>query len=311
VLFIIGYIPLLPTITLDADLTDTNLTTPAAKPAQKPAKTRRAGAREMPLLSLVVAGVLLYGWVNRAEGHIVAEDGIGYYLGITGSVMMLLLLLYPLRKRLRGLRVIGNVRGWFRLHMLLGVIGPALVLLHSNFSLGSLNSTIALFAMLTVAGSGYIGRFLYAHIHRGLYGKKLNTQEMKAEIAALHDELALDERAREAVNIRLGAFEKRMIGKSLFSSLSQIISGPFARRTLKRQVLTEVRSALKQLPAKERRKAVAAVLQTVNQYLASTARAEAFTFYERMFALWHLLHLPLFFILVLAALAHILAVHLY
>ena len=296
---------------MDTDLTDTSLSAPIAKPAPNPKKNRRAGAREMPVLTLIVAGVLLYGWANRGEGHIVAEEGIGYYLGIIGSVMMLMLLLYPLRKRLRAFRVIGNVRGWFRLHMLLGVIGPTLVILHSNFSLGSLNSTIAFFAMLTVAGSGYIGRFLYAHIHRGLYGKKLSTQEMKTEIAALHEALALDETTQDAVNTKLNDFEKRLIGTSLLASLSRIISGPLARRSLRRQVKAEVAKSVHALPAEAQRQALSTFTATLNQYLARTARAEAFSFYERMFALWHLLHLPLFFILVLAALAHVLAVHLY
>jgi hypothetical protein len=287
----------------------TNISAPAK--AQKPTKTRGTGTREMPLLSLIVAGILLYGWFYRNEGHLAAEDGIGYYLGITGSVMMLTLLLYPLRKRMRALRIIGNVRGWFRLHMILGVVGPMLVILHSNFSLGSLNSSIAFFAMLTVAGSGYIGRFLYAHIHRGLYGKKLNTQEMKSEIATLHEELALSDDTRDSVNQMLTEFEKRLIGKGLVSSLSHIISGPFARRSLLRRALFDVRKSVAHLPPETQRKVKAKFKETIAQYLSSTARAEAFTFYERMFALWHLLHLPLFFILVLAALAHILAVHLY
>ncbi len=296
---------------MDAILT--NISPPAEAQIQpvKPAKTRSTGAREMPVLSLIVASILLYGWFNRNEGHLAAEDGIGYYLGIIGSVMMLTLLLYPLRKRVRALRIIGNVRGWFRLHMILGVVGPMLVILHSNFSLGSLNSTIAFFAMLTVAGSGYIGRFLYAHIHRGLYGKKLNTQEMKTEIAALHEELALSEDTRDAINQMLSDYEKRLIGKTLLSSLSHIISGPITRRTLRHRALGDLRNSAKHLSSHGQHRVITRFKKTLALYLSSTARAEAFTFYERMFALWHLLHLPLFFILVLAALAHVLAVHLY
>jgi hypothetical protein len=33
--------------------------------------------------------------------------------------------------------------------------------------------------------------------------------------------------------------------------------------------------------------------------------------YERLFALWHVLHLPLFFMLLVAGIAHVIAVHLY
>jgi hypothetical protein len=33
--------------------------------------------------------------------------------------------------------------------------------------------------------------------------------------------------------------------------------------------------------------------------------------YERMFSLWHVFHLPFFYMLVVAALIHVLAVHMY
>jgi hypothetical protein len=34
-------------------------------------------------------------------------------------------------------------------------------------------------------------------------------------------------------------------------------------------------------------------------------------FYERLFSLWHLFHMPLFLLLVVSALVHVLAVHMY
>jgi hypothetical protein len=33
--------------------------------------------------------------------------------------------------------------------------------------------------------------------------------------------------------------------------------------------------------------------------------------YERLFSLWHVFHLPFFYILVVTALVHVLAVHMY
>ena len=62
-----------------------------------------------------------------------------------GGSMMLVLLVYPLRKRVRALRFMGTVAHWFRAHMILGVAGPVCILLHSNFSLGATNSNVALF----------------------------------------------------------------------------------------------------------------------------------------------------------------------
>jgi hypothetical protein len=46
-------------------------------------------------------------------------------------------------------------------------------------------------------------------------------------------------------------------------------------------------------------------------FFEAVRRAAEFAFYDRMLRLWHLLHLPLFFILVGTAILHIIAVHMY
>ena len=55
------------------------------------------------------------------------------------------------RKRFRFLQILGATRHWFRLHMIFGLLGPLLILYHSNFHLGSFNSRVAFYAMLLVA----------------------------------------------------------------------------------------------------------------------------------------------------------------
>ncbi|MGC2167217.1 MAG: hypothetical protein WA632_14520, partial [Gallionella sp.] len=54
------------------------------------------------------------------------SEGIGYYFGYTGGVMMLLMLLYPLRKHAKFARNWGALRYWFMLHMVFGIGGPTL-----------------------------------------------------------------------------------------------------------------------------------------------------------------------------------------
>jgi hypothetical protein len=164
----------------------------AERPSPRRSPAKRSGdaprlATQLPALAFaaVVAAALIYGWQMRDEGHLTPESGVGYWLGIGGASAMLLLLGYPLRKRLTGLKILGSVTGWFRVHMMLGVIGPALILLHANFKLGSLNSNVALLAMLTVASSGLIGRYLYGRIHLGLYGRRAQIAELQADVAAL------------------------------------------------------------------------------------------------------------------------------
>ncbi|MEH6359997.1 MAG: hypothetical protein V7761_04615 [Amylibacter sp.] len=282
---------------------------------KEPVKVRRAGSLEIPILTYVAAAALFYGWLQRSEGHITAETGIGYYLGITGSVLMLMLLLYPLRKRMSSLRFIGGVRSWFRIHMILGVIGPTLILLHSNFILGSLNSTVALMTMSTVALSGFVGRFLYARIHRGLYGHKHSANELANDVAEAKCTLNLGESFRAEMADQLSIYEEtRLAGHHGFwRSFCFIFTGPFVRRGLKNRLIKRATVSLKDrgLSNLARRNQLLGFKANLDQYFTAFGRAEAFSFYERLFALWHLLHLPLFAILVLAALAHVLAVHLF
>ena len=66
--------------------------------------------------------------------------------------------------------------------MVLGIIGPVLVLYHANFNIGSMNSRVVLLASLLVAGSGLFGRYFYTKVHYGLYGRKLSFIELKGMI---------------------------------------------------------------------------------------------------------------------------------
>lgn len=131
---------------------------------------------------LVIFSLLAAGFLLKQEELFTAESGVGYWLGIIGGVLMLLLIIYPIRKHMKSARLLGSVRFWFKTHMLFGVAGPLAILYHANFSTGSLNSSIALLCMLIVASSGFIGRYYYSKIHYGLYGQKASLTELLQSI---------------------------------------------------------------------------------------------------------------------------------
>jgi hypothetical protein len=279
---------------------------------------RRPGATDMWITVATIAAVLYFAWTRRNEGDITAETGIGYYLGIIGGLMMLVVLIYPLRKRMRALQFLGNIPAWFRVHMLIGVVGPALVVLHSNFTFGSLNSTAAMTAMLVVAGSGFIGRFLYSGIHRGLYGQKQTAADRLAEVEEIRTRLFPEEangssRTRAEMINELNRYQVRRLGRttSLGSSLLCTLSGPISRYKLRSKLIKDFRQETSRVAPATLRQEEKNFLDALNRFFHSMGRAEAFTFYERSFAAWHLLHLPLFAILILATIAHVIAVHLY
>lgn len=278
----------------------------------KAAADRRPGALEIPLVVGLVTAALGFAWLRRGEGDFTAETGIGYWLGIIGGLMMLVLLVYPLRKRLRALRFLGHIPGWFRIHMVFGIFGPALIVLHSNFSMSSLNSTAAMLSMLIVAGSGFIGRFLYSRIHRGLYGQKQTVRELLGEVEQVKARLCHKDGVPATgldVGLELTRYQAQRVGgvTGVWGSFARTMTGPFSRAKLRARLIHDIKAQSKSSTPAQDRDMVAAI----DRYLLALGRAEAFTFYERSFAAWHLLHLPLFAILVLATVAHIVAVHMY
>jgi hypothetical protein len=295
----------------------------ARKGAPGPAATEAAPAAK-PWLSadkvlfVLVCALLYCGWHFPTERYISPKRGIGYALGIVGGSLMLLLLVYSLRKRWGWLRFLGSTPSWFRFHMVLGVLGPLCILYHSNFSTGATNSNVALFCMLTVAGSGLIGRYIYAHIHHGLYGRKLELGELRESAENLHGqagisflpELAARLDAAEQQVLRAGA---RLSLLGLFKPLTVALLSVRLRWGLQAYVRRALRASARKSPviASQRQRLRATARSYIQRRLAATRRVAAFQSYERLFSLWHTLHVPLIFMMIIAAVVHIIAVHVY
>lgn len=292
----------------------------AAAPQREPAvapKPKRSTS-EFQWYVLLTAMITL-GWLVRDYNFINPEEGTGYWLGITGGSMMLILLLYPLRKRIRLLHALGPTKHWFRLHMVFGLLGPLAILYHCNFQLGSINSKVALYCMLLVAGSGIVGRHFYARIHRGLYGRKTSLKELQQdlgesvekshglvnlmpELVAELDTLATDLQGCQ-ITQSLG------IGRSLRWTFTHT----FMRLHLLLLARRELRAAAAQSEAiaRDYKRIRKNASRFIRDYTNLTGRVAQYSLYERLFALWHILHLPIFFMMVLSALVHVLAVHMY
>lgn len=270
-------------------------------------------------LGFLLAAIVLYaGWSLPTERLLSPERGLGYALGIVGGSAMLLLLLYPARKRMRWLGFLGTVKGWFQLHMVLGVVGPILVLYHSNFSLGATNSNAALVSMLLVAGSGIFGRYFYTRIHHGLYGRRATHAELQKAAEELREKVAgsrfvpelLEEiEAAERRLLRRPAGSTALLWRPLFVSGRMVLE----RWQLRRFARQRLRAAAAANPvlAQQHRTFEAAVSRYIGRRLEATRRLAEFESYERLFSLWHVLHLPLFLLLLVAGVVHVVAVHVY
>jgi hypothetical protein len=276
------------------------------------------GGRTLLFFS-AVALVILAGWSRRGNVYLSPEDGLGYALGIIGGVMMLTIFLYPLRKHKRWARILGGVREWFRAHMLMGVIAPVCILYHCNFQLGSMNGNVALFSMLLVASSGLVGRYFYTRIHYGLYGRKADLAHLGSDAAVLRKSMERIFVASPKLQHRLATLESQtmQLPHGFISSLGHVLYISFKSRWCGVISAIQMRRALEviarhdHLEGNDLRKMSNASRFYLTTYLETIRRVAGLTFYERLFALWHVLHMPLFVMLVLSGVVHVFAVHVY
>lgn len=284
-------------------------------PVDTAAKRRRSAAYAYAAL----AAALLVGWMLRDVRIVDPADGVGYWLGIVGASMMVILLLYPLRKKMAWLGVLGSVRNWFRLHIFFGLFGPLLILYHCNFNLGSFNSKVALYCMLVVAGSGIVGFHIYTRIHRGLNGKKTNLQDLQNDLTATMDAnhglaslMPNLVSALEMLSAELQGDEitrSITVGRSLKWACKQGLYRFKLKRIAKKELLE--RAAESPVIARDIKRLRRAANKHINGYVRKMGRVAQFSLYERLFSMWHVFHLPLFLMLVLSASVHVLAVHMY
>ncbi len=263
--------------------------------------------------------LIVVGWLSSKNEYISAEEGLGYALGIVSVTCILILLLYPLRKRVRVLSFMGPTSKWFRNHMFFGVAAPIAALYHCNFQLGSLNSRIALFSALIVASSGFIGRFIYRKIHHGLYGRKASLQELLALIKLTGpDTRGIVSYIPELMR-RIAAFDRQVLvpPKGIFESVTLPLALTIRTRIqyfrliafTRRSLATESRHS--PIVAQHSDRLERATQRYVADHLRRVRRVAEFNAYERLFSLWHKVHLPFFFMLVVSTVIHVFVVHLY
>jgi hypothetical protein len=254
---------------------------------------------------------------------------LGYNLGLAGGLMMLVLLLYPLRKRVKIFDKWGSLPSWFKWHMVLGILGPLTIIFHSTYHVyipfihptGSPNAAVAMLCMLLVSGSGTFGRFFYTKIHHGLYGRQTTVNELQAELEQSGDVKSLfsfapavekrleDFRARADgyikqsnagfVNFIMVGFQAALLSRSLSKELHLIMQAQAAQSNFNAAQLASTEALFKDYQAK------------IASYLKALRDASQFHTYERMFSWWHIFHIPLVYMMVFSAFYHVYAVHAY
>lgn len=279
-----------------------------------------AHAHRVFILILAAAWVALvsWGWSIRDEDYIHASSGLGYVLGITGASLLLVLLTYSLRKRWKPLRNVFHLRYWFRVHMACGILGPTAILFHSGFSFGSPNSTVALICLLTVAASGLIGRFLYNRVHAGVYGEKIKLVQVRRDFATLKkalSDMAVTEKQKNRCDKVFEALEDLIVAQQT-ASFATLWRSRRRAHVISKSLRTLIKAIEDYHDAHpEAHKELAQTREDIHNcadvLLAILKKLPGLHLFERLFSLWHVVHLPIFGLMLITVITHVITVHMY
>jgi len=218
----------------------------------------------------------------------------GHLLGIVGSAMMLLLLIYSFRKRMRLMKRWGDLRVWLRYHIFLGVAGPLLVTLHTSFPVGGLVS-VSFWSMAAVALSGVFGRYLYQQIPRNMLGEDLAVAEIENRqeemLVQLSEKHGLDSEGVDGLEaLAVGPLEKR-------SAPVALLFLPFQNLILARQLQTWVVGLETRDPSE--------AVDLAKTWALQARRLHLFHWIRDLFHYWHVFHKPFAVIMLLVMLVHV------
>jgi hypothetical protein len=140
--------------------------------------------------SLIILVTIIYAFVVLQLKAIPAARGLfGHSIGILGFLLMLMTeTLYSLRKRSMVARW-GRLSSWLELHIIMGIVGPYMVLLHTSWKFNGLAGVLMLMTIIVVA-SGFLGRYIYTSIPRTAEGAEMESGDIEKLIASLETEIS-------------------------------------------------------------------------------------------------------------------------
>jgi len=236
---------------------------------------------------------------------------IGLKLGILGLALFGVLFLYPLRKRWKWLGGIGSTRHWLDFHAVIGITAPIIIGFHSTFKFRGL-AGLAFLVMLIVAMSGFVGRYLYAKIPRGITSVRLTMEELEAQTATLAQRLSDQDyfRAEDLAPLLDVPSPQQIRTMSLvhliWSLLSKDLARPFQESRLRRRMLSRselVASAGGLLVSRNQN--VESILSSIRRQSRLRATMAFLDRTERVFHLWHVIHRPFSLTFVVLVMVHI------
>jgi hypothetical protein len=202
-----------------------------------------------------------------------------------------------LRKRWRRLAGAGRVTDWLQVHIFLCTMGPYLVLLHTSFKFGGV-AAISFWSMAAAVASGIVGRYIYAHIPRTIHGSERTLAALQQGAAAVQASLGDVAPGLRRTLEPLFA-ERPSPPRTLAGALRYAAAADWRRRRHTRRARHVLRKA--ELPPAGR----AELLGLLRERFRLEQQIALLAPFQRLFHYWHVLHVPVALVMLLALVLHV------
>jgi hypothetical protein len=220
-------------------------------------------------------------------------------LGIIGSSMIIIgIIMYSTRKRVRALWNLGKLSIWLEVHIFLCLLGPMLVIYHTTFKAGGI-AAISLWSMLSVAMSGIVGRFLYMLIPRTTAGTEMTTNQITEQFDAQEKIMLESEIGRDIRHMIDRSFAKMKRPENISQTIGAFLHLQKIKRRVRSLIHSTVSNSHVEHKAARKLVRIAAARATLIQKSLLLIQI------EKLFYYWHAIHLPFTAIMLVTLAAHI------
>lgn len=274
---------------------------PSARPAATPLVERGTGVFPALVGATVCAALALGFAVWNADYYALSfeerpmnpkhlslgpDRGFGFALGIVAAALIVINLLYLVRRSAKFAREWGSLTGWMTSHVATGVAAVLCALLHAAMAPQDSLGGHALWALVLLLATGALGRYVYAWVPRAASGRELELAEVKLRLERESEAWArVDRRFAERVRKELDGAIERVQWKQ--SPVGRLL-GLFAeRRELERGLARAAEDGRKDGVAEER---IAGVLALARNAQRTAVAAAHFEDLRGLIEAWRWLH---------------------
>jgi hypothetical protein len=223
---------------------------------------------------------------HSLNGALEASGVLGVALGFLGTGLMVAMLLYSLRKMVPKAHFLGPTSGWLRFHIICGIFGPIMIILHGGFAAPTGLVAIAYWCMILVALSGVFGRYLFGHFPKTEAGLQMTLDHARDELTELRSQLVQETVDADAEAIGEAVAIARDFDRKA-NSIVGLVKLDLESRRRKREIVSALKRAGLEPSVEIRSKEI------LLGQLKMKKNLEAWAVSRQLFRYWHLFHLPL------------------